>query len=179
MSHGTPSHGPSLTAGEIASQPDCWRRTAARAAELAAALPRPGERVAVTGCGTSWFVAQSCAALREAAGAGETDAFAASEFPVGRRYDRVLAITRSGTTTEVLRLLARLAGTTPTCAVTADPRTPVLDAADRVAVLDHADERSVVQTRFATSVLALRGMTAATRRLRSADPGPIGRVPRR
>ena len=32
---------------------------------------------------------------------------------------------------------------------------------------------------LATSVLALRGMTAATRRLRSADPGPIGRVPRR
>jgi hypothetical protein len=32
---------------------------------------------------------------------------------------------------------------------------------------------------LATGVLALRGMTAATRRLRSARPGPIGRVPRR
>ena len=32
---------------------------------------------------------------------------------------------------------------------------------------------------LATGVLALRGMTAATRRLRSAHPGPIGRVPRR
>jgi hypothetical protein len=31
----------------------------------------------------------------------------------------------------------------------------------------------------ATGALALRGMTAATRRLRSAEPGPIGRVPRR
>jgi hypothetical protein len=31
----------------------------------------------------------------------------------------------------------------------------------------------------ATSALALRGMTAATRRLRSAEPGPVGRVPRR
>lgn len=31
----------------------------------------------------------------------------------------------------------------------------------------------------ATSALALRGMTAATRRLRSAEPGPIGRVQRR
>lgn len=32
---------------------------------------------------------------------------------------------------------------------------------------------------IATSALALRGMTAAARRVRSAEPGPIGRVPRR
>jgi hypothetical protein len=32
---------------------------------------------------------------------------------------------------------------------------------------------------LATSALALLGMTAATRRMRSAEPGPIGRVPRR
>jgi len=32
---------------------------------------------------------------------------------------------------------------------------------------------------IATCALALRGMTAATRRVRSAEPGPIGRVPRR
>ena len=31
----------------------------------------------------------------------------------------------------------------------------------------------------ATSALALRGMTAAARRVRLAEPGPIGRVPRR
>lgn len=140
---------------EIASQPECW----SRAAELAAAghpgLPGPGERVAVVGCGTSLFMAQSYAALRESAGQGETDAFAASEFPTGRRYDRVVALTRSGTTTEVLALLGRLRGTTPTTAVTADPATPVMDAADQVVVLDFADERSVVQTRFATTALTL------------------------
>ncbi len=62
------------------------------------------------GCGTSWFIAQSYAAAREAAGHGETDAFAASEMPAGRRYDRVVALTRSGTTTEVLELLGQLAG---------------------------------------------------------------------
>ena len=32
---------------------------------------------------------------------------------------------------------------------------------------------------IAVSALALVGMTAATRRLRSAEPGPVGRVPRR
>lgn len=143
---------------EIASQPECW----AKAAELApatAGLPAAGERVAVVGCGTSWFVAASYAAAREAAGLGETDAFAASEFPAARgtaaRYDRVLAITRSGTTSEVLALLGALRGKVPTTAITADPATPVMRAADQVVVLEFADEKSVVQTRFATTTLAL------------------------
>lgn len=142
------------TASEIASQPDLWRRAARDGAgDASAALPRPGERVAVVGCGTSWFIAQSYAALREAAGLGETDAFAASEFPSGRRYDRVLALSRSGTTTEVLELLDRT--DLPTVAITADPSTPVMTTADEVVVLDYADERSVVQTRFATTQLVL------------------------
>ncbi|REF35881.1 fructoselysine-6-P-deglycase FrlB-like protein [Thermasporomyces composti] len=140
---------------EIASQPACWRQAATLARTASGVLPREGERVAVIGCGTSWFMAQSYAVLREAAGHGETDAFPASEFPAGRRYDRVVALTRSGTTTEVLARLSDLRGRTPTVAVTADPKTPVMDLADEVVVLEFADERSVVQTRFATSALTL------------------------
>lgn len=147
--------GPSRTAAEIATQPACWRRSAALAAELGDVLPASGERIAAVGCGTSWFVAQSYAALREAAGAGETDAWAASEFPGRRRYDRVLAISRSGTTTEVLRLLAALDPGVPVTVLTADPASPLARGAERPVVLDHAEERSVVQTRFATSALAL------------------------
>ncbi|MEU8402347.1 sugar isomerase [Nonomuraea sp. NPDC048892] len=141
----------SHTEAEIASQPSCWRR--AVAGVPADALPRPGERVAVVGCGTSWFVAMAYAVLREQAGHGETDAFAASEFPTGRRYDRILALSRSGTTTEVLDLLAETS--TRSTAITADPGTPIMSAADEVVVLDYADERSVVQTRFATTQLAM------------------------
>jgi fructoselysine-6-P-deglycase FrlB-like protein len=100
-------------------------------------------------------MAQAAASLREGAGQGETDAFAASEFPYVRAYDRVVALTRSGTTTEVLDLLGRLKGRTRTTAITADPDTPVRTAADDLAVLDFADERSVVQTRFATTALTL------------------------
>jgi fructoselysine-6-P-deglycase FrlB-like protein len=139
---------------ELSSQPDCWRRAAAVAAR-SQGLPRNGERVAVVGCGTSWFMAQAYASLRESAGQGETDAFAASELPRGRHYDRLLAITRSGTTTEVLTLLHQVRGRQPTLAVTADPGSAVVGAADQTVVLDFADERSVVQTRFATSTLAL------------------------
>ncbi|UUU30775.1 SIS domain-containing protein [Streptomyces sp. CA-210063] len=149
----------SRTEIEIATQPECWRR----ATELArrpddpacAAMPRPGERVAVVGCGTSWFMAHAYAALRESGGHGETDAFPASEMPTGRAYDRVVALTRSGTTSEVLELLGRFRGRTPTVAVTADPATPVMDVADAAVVLDFADETSVVQTRFATTELVL------------------------
>ncbi|MFF4884231.1 SIS domain-containing protein [Streptomyces nigra] len=140
---------------ELNSQPECWTRAAADASHAGARLPEPGERVAVVGCGTSYFMAQAYAALREGTGGGETDAFAASEFPHGRAYDRILALTRSGTTTEVLDLLERAEGRMRTTAITADPDTPVMTAADDVVVLDYADERSVVQTRFATTALTL------------------------
>jgi fructoselysine-6-P-deglycase FrlB-like protein len=140
---------------EIASQPACWRRAAGLATAVADMLPAPGERIAVTGCGTSWFIAQSYAAARESAGQGETDAFAASQMPAGRRYDRVLALSRSGTTTEILQLLDRLNGSVRTVAITADASTPIATAADDVITLDFADEQAVVQTRFATTELAL------------------------
>jgi fructoselysine-6-P-deglycase FrlB-like protein len=149
----------SQTSSEIESQPACWQRALDLLPSVSALLPRPGERVAVVGCGTSWFMAQAYAALREGAGLGETDAFAASEAPLGagfaRRYDRVLALTRSGTTTEVLSLLESVRGQVATTAITADPATPITDLAQELVVLDWADERSVVQTRFPTTQLVL------------------------
>ncbi|MEU6487546.1 sugar isomerase [Streptomyces sp. NPDC046887] len=166
----------SRTSAEIASQPDTWTRAAGSVSAYPDVFPRRGERVAVVGCGTSWFMAHAYAELREGGGHGETDAFAASEFRTGRGYDRVLAITRSGTTTEVLHLLAGIKGSVPTGAITADPATPVMDAADAVAVLDFADEDSVVQTRFATTSLVLlrahleaeRALPAGVRRVETA-----------
>jgi len=100
-------------------------------------------------------MAQCYAAMRESAGLGHTDAFAASEASTGRDYDRIVAITRSGTTTEVLDVLSRARDRIPTVAITADEATPVVAAAAEVIVLPFADERSVVQTRFATTTLTL------------------------
>ena len=140
---------------EVASQPACWRQAQELAAQVAGLLPASGERVAVAGCGTSWFMAQAYAAAREAAGHGETDAFAASEMPVGRRYDRLVVLSRSGTTTELVRLLTQLRGKILTLAITAQADSPVARAADSVIELSFADEKSVVQTRFATTELAL------------------------
>jgi fructoselysine-6-P-deglycase FrlB-like protein len=152
----------SFLRAEIATQPACWRQVTGLAS---AGLPRAGERVAVIGCGTSYYMGQAYAALRERAGHGETDAWPASEFPVDRHYDRVLALSRSGTTTEVRAALAKIDG--PTIAITADPGSPIAGAATDVIPLDFADERSVVQTRFATTALAL------LRAHLGADLGPL------
>ena len=142
-------------AAEVATQPTDWLAVAARVGEFGEALPRPGERVAVIGCGTSLFMAQAYAHLRESSGAGTTDAWAASEARLGRGYDRVLAITRSGTTTEVLDLLAAVRGRVPTSVIVADAATAAGPLADQVIALPEVDEQSVVQTRFATTTLAL------------------------
>ncbi|MCM3655786.1 sugar isomerase [Agromyces mediolanus] len=141
-------------AAELASQPETWARAAGLRAEQAV-LPATGARVAVVGCGTSWFMAQSYAVLRESGGHGETDAFAASEAFVDRGYDAVVALTRSGTTTEVLELVERLRGRVRTIGVIGDAESPLVSLVDDAVLLPFADERSVVQTRFATTALAL------------------------
>ncbi|MBD8217724.1 SIS domain-containing protein [Microbacterium sp. CFBP 13617] len=138
---------------EIASQPETWLAAARLARDSVDMLPAVGERVAFVGCGTSWFISMSAAAHRESAGLGESDAFAASEFPSNRRYDLVVAISRSGTTTEVVELLSRVTGRT--LLITGVSDSPAAAAADHTIELPFADEQSVVQTRFATSVLAL------------------------
>jgi fructoselysine-6-P-deglycase FrlB-like protein len=140
---------------EIASQPRCWSRAIGMAGSARLALPGPGERVAAIGCGSSLNVARCYAALREAAGQGETDAFPASEVPAARRYDRLLYISRTGTTTEVLDALRRAPRDTPATAITADPDAPLAREARDVVLLDFADERSVVSSRFITSSIVL------------------------
>lgn len=139
---------------EIFSQPEIWQQAAGLAPKYSDLLPQRGERVAFVGCGTSWFMSMVAAARREALGLGESDAFAASEFPRGRKYDRVVVVSRSGTTTEVLDLLRELGGQT-TVALTAVAQAPITAFARHSIVLDFADEKSVLQTRYATAVLAL------------------------
>jgi fructoselysine-6-P-deglycase FrlB-like protein len=147
----------SFVGDEIASQPETWARAAAMTDDPAVreAMPSRGERVAIVGCGTSLYMAQACAVLRETSGAGQSDAFPASEYPVGRAYDRVIALTRSGTTTEVIRLLGQLPARQRSTVITTDAQLPAARQASESVILAFADEQSVVQTRFATSVLAL------------------------
>jgi CRISPR-associated protein Cas5a/b/c len=148
----------SLISEEIASQPACWRRAADLASESVLSLPYAGERVAALGCGTSWFVAQAYASRRAELhwALGVTDAFTPTELPIERPIDRTVIITRSGTTTEALRAIERMQReATFTTVITAVAGSPAAEMAGHLIVLDFADERSIVQTRFATSTLAL------------------------
>ena len=140
---------------EITSQPECWAKAIEMAASAGPALPARDERVAVIGCGSSLNVARCYAALREAVGHGETDAFPASEVPATRRYDRMVYVSRTGTTTEVLDALRQAPERARTTAVVADPGSPLVREAGRVVLLDFADERSVVSSRFITSSIVL------------------------
>jgi fructoselysine-6-P-deglycase FrlB-like protein len=142
-------------ADEIAGQPECWAKAIELAAAAGPALPAPGERVAVVGCGSSLNVARCYAALREAAGQGETDAFPASEIPPTRRYDRMVYVSRTGTTTEVLDALRRTPAGVRTTAIAADPGSPLVQEADAVVLLDFSAERSVVSSRFITSTIVM------------------------
>ncbi len=176
-----------VTEREISSQPEVWAKALAGGPATGTVLGTPGERVLVLGCGTSAFVAESIAVLREDAGLGETDAAYASEWSPTRPYDRVVVISRSGTTSECLEALAQVPEGTRTAAIVGVAGTPVAEAADEVLVLDFADEESVVQTRFPTTVLAvarqafgedLTGLVAQAERALAAplpvDPGAFG-----
>lgn len=151
----------SATETEITSQPETWLKALEQTDEAREELIAPGERVLAIGCGTSLFIAASYAALRERAGAGETDSVHASEVMANRKYDRVVAITRSGTTSEVLHALSCLgdpqSATPPRrrVAITATAADDLDRLVDHQVTLPFADEQSVVQTRFPTTILAL------------------------
>lgn len=142
---------------EISSQPEIWRQTAEFAPTVLGLLPKKGERVAVTGCGSSWFLSMSYAALREAAGHGETDVWVASEFNFSRKYDRVVTISRSGTTTEVIETMSKVS--MPSLVITAINDSPIAEHTSEEIVMPFADEKSVLQTRWVTATLGLLRMS--------------------
>jgi CRISPR-associated protein Cas5a/b/c len=140
---------------ELATQPAVWREAQGLADDLRSKLPTDGSRLGIVGCGTSLYVAQAVACYRERQGAGETDAFPGSEVPPQRPWDHVIALSRSGTTTEILDALRALPRATPVLGITGSPGSPVGELVSDELSLPFADEQSVVQTRFATTALSL------------------------
>lgn len=140
---------------ELASQPSVWRQTQCLAEEIGAELPSDGAPLLVFGCGTSLYVAQAVARYREQQGAGVTDAFPASEVPSARPWAKAIAISRSGTTSEVIEAARTLPETTPILGIVGHAGSPLGKVVDSEIAIPFADEESVVQTRFATAVLSL------------------------
>ena len=143
-------------AREVSSQPAIWRQVAALTDKVRDSFPAQGNALCMIGCGTSLFIGQAIASYREQATSAWTDAFPASELPLDRTYDAALAISRSGTTTEVLEAVAAIRQRgVPVYAITAVRSSPLTDLVAHPIVLDFADETAIVQTRFATSALLL------------------------
>ena len=147
----------SAIAQEVATQPTCWRRGrggGAGGSEMSSANPaRDGRRSSDAAPLSTWPAPSRLSEKRAARG---------RPTPSRRPSSRARADTtassrsaRSGTTTEVIQLLERLDGVPRTAHHGRTRDRPRRRVADASIVLGFADERSVVQTRFATSVLAL------------------------
>ena len=142
-----------ITSEEINTQPSLWRRALNEIGPARDTIVALGERVLTIGCGTSAYIASSYAQIRERSGHGTTDAGPASEPRAWRDWDRVVAISRSGQTSEVLHALRNLPAGMRKVVVTADPSSPAAQLADDVLDLSWADEASIVPTRFPTTFL--------------------------
>jgi glucosamine--fructose-6-phosphate aminotransferase (isomerizing) len=172
---------------EIFSQPKVWKATletsAADRAALEGFLDQSGfDHILVVGCGSTHYLAQSAAATISHRAGIPAHALPASElwlFPAAFALDRtlLLAVSRSGTTTETLWALDRFreVGGGPVLAVTCYPESPLAQRADFALVAPDAQERSVAQTRSFTSMLLLTQALAATL---AGDEGMLERLRR-
>jgi len=144
------------TLAELATQPDMWRRAAGTSEAELALLPQPGEPAIVLGCGTSYYVGEAYARRRVAAGLGQTRAAIPSEVDAIAPGETVVLLSRSGKTGDLVSLGQELKSTHRVVTIAGEARTPIADLVPGSSILlDYADEQSVMQTRFATTGLAL------------------------
>lgn len=146
---------PTITRSEVESQPEIWARVLSEASALIKPLPQVGEPVLFVGCGTSYYVGEAYARRRNTLGLGRTRAAVASEIAYVEDDETIVVLSRSGTTTDVIRVAEALRGAHRIVGIVGTPDTPILPACDAVTLLDFADEHSVVQTRFASSAVLL------------------------
>jgi len=184
---------------EILSQPQVWRGTLGAFAdgrpELEAFLGRVApSRALVVGCGSTHYLAQSGAALLAHRAGLPARPLPSSDLwlfgppaPVNRTL--LVAVSRSGETTETVRALERFreGGGGSVLAVTCYPGSTLAREADFALVAPDGQERSVAQTRSFTSMFLLlqaltalvardEGMLARLRRLPDALEGLVARL---
>jgi glucosamine--fructose-6-phosphate aminotransferase (isomerizing) len=157
-----------LTLPEILRQPDLWEVHLRRAARERWSLPQPsrsGSTTLFVGCGTSYYLAQVAAASFSCHTGRPALALPGSEVRWHldthlAKSDRpaVVAISRSGTTTETLWAVQHLKKTRrcKVFTVTCGPESPLAQAADHTILLPEAQEESMIMTgSFTCQLLAL------------------------
>lgn len=155
MNHSAGSELGATTSAELSSQPEIWTEALSLSADQLELLPRAGERVLVIGCGTSYYIGDSYAFLRNDAGIGRTRAAIPTELNWVDDDEHIVVISRSGTTADVVEIVKKYRGSHRITAILGDIETPLGELCDRIVHLGFADEKSVVQTRFATTVLTV------------------------
>ena len=142
-----------ITESELRTQPEMWATAMALPTDVLGLLPTAGEPALVIGCGTSYYIGDAYAYLRNDAGLGRTRAAIPTELTWVDDDEHIVVISRSGTTADVIDIVERYRATHRITAILGDLDTPLGALCDRIVHLGFADERSIVQTRFATTVL--------------------------
>ena len=163
------------TLREIVSQPYKWRsayeQLEARRDEIVSAWRNAQpQQMLVTGCGSTYYLAQTAAALFQSLTGIPARGVPASEialFPDQVLYrpesTLLLAISRSGTTTETAAAIDkfRARGGKTVWGITCYPDTPVAQESDFVMLTEMAQEQSIAQTlSFSTMLFTAQGMAA-------------------
>jgi glucosamine--fructose-6-phosphate aminotransferase (isomerizing) len=180
------NHMQSHTEREIESQPEVWAATIDRfdptglMKEWSAMAPR---RVLVTGCGSTFYLSLTAAALLRDVVGIPSRATPASEIVLGTNTipdvggTVLLAISRSGTTSETLAAVQRfrMMGGAGVVAVTNYPERTLGAEADIVLAAPDGQEESVAQTRSFSSMLLV--VEAAVVSLAGIDRAPLDALP--
>jgi len=177
------------TLTEINTQPAAWA-AALRAFESIqeqvkrAWASQTPQQVLFTGCGSTHYLAQTAAALFQeltgvsarACPASEVVLFA-SQVLADPRHTLLVAISRSGATTETLEAMShfRRLGGKAAWGITCNPKSPVAQETEMALLAEAAQEQSIAQTRSFTSMLVLVQALAAT--LAGQDSGPLAALP--
>lgn len=154
---------------EIKSQPDVW----AEAIKVYQAQQNPTisfwkqggfDQVIFTGCGSTYYLSRSAAAIFQSTTSVPSFAYPASEliffpelaYPQGRNT-LLVTVSRSGETTETLEAIPvfRRLDIGKVLAVTCYSDSSLAKAADYVLAVDASQEKSIAQTRSFTSMVIL------------------------
>jgi glutamine---fructose-6-phosphate transaminase (isomerizing) len=174
---------------EIMSQPEVWEQVLEASGDYAQEAARrwreaSPKQVLFTGCGSTYYLAQCAAALLQGMTGIPARGVPASEivlFPgetISQQEDTLLvAVSRSGTTTETAAALTRFRqlGGKAIWGITCYPETPVGEETDFVMLAEAAQEESVAQTRSFSSMLLLAEALAAI--AAGKDLAPLDRLP--
>jgi len=176
----------SHTEREIESQPEVWAATIDRfdpAGLMQGWSVMAPRRVLVTGCGSTFYLSLTAAALLRDLVGIPARATPASEIVFGTdtipdiEGTVLLAISRSGTTSETLAAVQRFRamGGAGVIAVTNYPERTLGAGADIVMAAPDGQEESVAQTRSFSSMLLV--VQAAVASLAGIDRGPLESLP--